>query len=62
MELIVFLYKTLCVLLIVIGFFVISGSVDSTEYTIYEMILYSCVGFFGMVSGIFLYNIADDRS
>jgi hypothetical protein len=24
--------------------------------------LYSCVGFFGVGSGIFLYNIADDRS
>lgn len=55
-------YKTLCVLLIVIGFLIISGSVDSIEYTIYEMMLYSSVGFFGMGSGIFLYNIADDRS
>jgi predicted tellurium resistance membrane protein TerC len=62
MEMVVVFYKTLCVLLIVIGFLIILGSVDSIEYTISEMMLYSCVGFFGMGSGIFLYNIADDRS
>jgi cellulose synthase/poly-beta-1,6-N-acetylglucosamine synthase-like glycosyltransferase len=50
------MYNFLCVLLSVLGFFVIMGVVDSVVYDISFIILYSFVGFLSMIAGAVLYE------
>jgi len=50
------MYNFLCVLLSVLGFFVILGVVDSVTYDIGSMISYSFVGFLSMIAGVSLYE------
>jgi len=55
------IYNMLCVMLVLLGVFVVMGATSVDVYTIGEMLLYSMIGFSAMGTGMVLYEVEDDE-